>query len=193
MPIKPKRASDEVVEQTPVTLTRRNLTLADVITAGQQFDLLFAAPTQPVIAMLDEFYVDGPGTLDRCLRVHELMAANSVAAIYTRIRHLPVIATELLPRCGFAGVYRLPVVGPADLGNLSNVRVLVIARRGEPETVLPSGEVLRRARSSAEAMRIAESIMPGARRRLHIFAEADTEGWTSVIGDNTWIEAPTLR
>ena len=43
------------------------------------------------------------------------------------------------------------------------------------------------------ASAIAARLYPDAARKLHVFAAARTEGWTSMIGDDSWAEEPSLR
>ena len=123
----------------------RRVTIADLIAARAEFDLLFIDPRRQ-LAALREFYVDGPGTLDRCLRLHEVMAPASVIVVPARVRDLGVIATELMPRCGFSRIAR--------------VVPLEKCKNGGPRTHEGAGDRSARRRGAADARP-----RPRARRR----------------------------
>jgi hypothetical protein len=167
-------------------------TLARLIASSAQFDLLFLDPRRH-LTLLDEFYVDGPGTLDRCLPIHRVMAATSVAVILTRIRDLGVVTTELLPRCGFSRLSRILVMDQDGAGDISGAKVFVTAQRGGAELTLPYGGVWRAPPRGTNPIKIAEQLYPNAKHRLHAFAESHRPRWTTLVSANTWIEIPTLR
>ncbi len=167
-------------------------TLARLIAAEAQFDLLYIDPRRQ-LTMLDEFYVDGPGTLDRCLPIHQVMAPAAGAVILTRVRDLGVVTTELLPRCGFSRLSRILVMDQDGAGDISGAKVLVTAQRGGAELTLPDSGVWRAPPRGANAIEIAEQLYPNAKRRLHAFAKLHTPGWTTLTNANTWTEIPTLR
>jgi hypothetical protein len=166
-------------------------TLANLIAAGAEFDILFIDPRHQIQA-LNDFYIDGPGTLDRVLRIHEIMATPSAAFIVTRIRDLDVVGTELMPRCGFSrpwGIFPLALPKTADIANVS---ALVVAKRGEIALPPRHSDFWRNASRHMTPIQLAESLVPEHARRLHAFAETPTPGWTTLIGDHSWIEPPTL-
>lgn len=164
--------------------------LAQLIDARAEFDLLFIDPRHQV-TMLDEYYVDGPGTLDRCLQIHRVMAPTSVAVIPTKIRHLGVVQTELLPRCGFSRIKRLPPRRGTG-ANLLNAEVLIVAERGRAPLIALSDQEWIDLATTLPPMEFAERIYPTAQNRLNAFATAHRPGWTSLPPNHTWIEVPTL-
>lgn len=166
-------------------------TLAKLIAERAQFDIIFIDPRHQ-ITMLDEYYVDGSGTLDRCLPIHLVMAPRSVAVVSTRIRHLAVVINELLPRCGFSRIRRIPARRTLFGADLRNAEVIVVAERGG--TALPSfddHEWIKLA-VTLDPIEFAEHAYPSAKRRLHAFADSYRPGWMSLPVNSTWIEIPTL-
>jgi hypothetical protein len=186
------KIADAAEAASATRLSSTGNTLASLIAAGAQFDLLYLNPRRQ-LAMLDEFYVDGPSTLDRCLPIHLVMAPTSAVVILTRIRDLGVVATELLPRCGFARPSRILPLRESRDGDLAAVEVLVTAHRGGAELSLPEDGAWHFPPPRTAPISIAEALYPGLARRLHAFADSYRPGWTSLLGDSTWTEVPTFR
>lgn len=171
----------------------RRSTLADLIGAGAQYDLLFIDPRRQ-LAALRAFYIDGPGTLDRCLRLHEVMAPAAAIVVKTRLRDHGVVATELMPRCGFARVSSMLPLETPRTADIANAKVLVVGQRGGARPVLPDRDrLLHDAASGFSGLEVAQTLFPQLPRRLHAFAESFTPGWTTLLPGETWIEAPTLQ
>jgi hypothetical protein len=194
MPASKEKQPDQLVAEAASAasaVAHSAATLADLIAAGAEFDVLFVDPRSQVPA-LNEFYIDGPGTLDRILRIYEIMATPSAAFIVTRIRDLVVVGTELLPRCGFSRPWGIFPLARSTTADIANVSALVVAKRGEIALPPRHSDFWRNAPRDMTPIQIAESLVPERARRLHAFAEAPTRGWTTLIGDNSWIEPPTL-
>ena len=170
---------------------RQGSTLAQLIAAGAEFDALLIDPRRQ-LAALNEFYLDGPGTLDRCLQIYRVMAPASVAFVLTRFRHIGVVETELLPRCGFSRLSGVVELEETATANIAEAKVLITAQRGGAKLMLPDRGAEHAALMSMRPTRIVESLCPGA-RKLNAFANSHAPGWTTLIGDNAWIEVPTLR
>jgi len=185
--------SPDAVPAAPAIATARTgHTLAKLIDARAEFDTLFIDPRHQ-ITMLNEYYVDGPGTLDRCMPLHLVMAPTSAAVISTRIQHLAVVVTELLPRCGFSRIRRMPARRTLSRADLWNWEIIVIAERGGPALAEYDDHEWIELAASVEPIEFAERVHLGAKRRLHAFANSHRPGWTTLPANSTWIEVPTLR
>jgi hypothetical protein len=110
----------------------------------------------------------------------------------TRIQHLAVVVTELLPRCGFAPVRRILARRTINGADLRNAEVFVIADRGDAVLAVRDDAELSEMAGSLEPMEFAEQAYPAAKRRLHVFADSHRPGWVTLAPGNTWIEIPTL-
>jgi hypothetical protein len=109
--------------------------------------------------------------------------------VVTRICDFPVVATKLLRLCGFARarhVLRVDDFSPIDV---TERRIIVTAVRGKQRFVLP--QALAAADLMVETV-IAAGLFPDTTSRLHLFALGQSPGWTSLVGDGTWLERPSL-
>lgn len=166
-------------------------TLEKLIAARVEFDTLFIDPRHQ-ITMLDEYYVDGPGTLDRCMPIHLVMAPASVAIVATQIRRLAVVENELLPRCGFSQIKRIVARRQVSAADLWNAHVIVVAERGGAALAVFDDHEWVELAASVGPLEFAELVHPGEKRRLHAFAPSYRPGWTTLTPNKTWIEEPTL-
>lgn len=170
---------------------KRGSNLANLIDQGAQFDAIFIDPRR-IVRMLGEFYADGSATLDRCMPLHFVMAATSVAVIATRMKDIAVVQTRLLPRCGFSQVkFVQPRLRPPGTPHWSAEVILVAGRGGARLADYHENELAELA-INVGPLEFAECIYPEGRRRLHAFATSYRPGWTTLFEGNTWIEVPTL-
>jgi hypothetical protein len=151
---------------------------------GQGFDLLLSAPPGLAVRKLHEDYADW---LPRCLRIGELMASDAVLVVVVSVSDLPVTVNKLLPGCGFEGIPpRVFLIrSPVD-PEVTGEQVVIVAERGSVEQArlsnirwLPHDEPI-------DPFALAGRLVPDAKKKLNLFASAQTDGWCSIIGEANW-------
>jgi hypothetical protein len=185
-----KRAADKpAVAQVPGEMPVEP-TLGDLTAAGQLFDLVVMTPSQDDIRLLGADYPD-LDTLVRDLPLSEVIAdAAAVVVLLPRLIDLSVMADKLPPLVGFRRLSRVLLVRQPASPDVTAAEIIVTAERGDVEsTLLEDGQWLAET-GPVDILAVAARLYPKAVRKLHVFAEERTEGWTSVIGDDTWIKGP---
>jgi hypothetical protein len=193
--IKHAAKSSEFAKPAPCSMqgTAPNVSLRDLIASERRFDLLLVTPNK-ALPLLDTDYPIDPqhegSMLERCLPVHELLSEEAAAVVVTRICDFPIVATRLLPLCGFARahrVLRVDVLTPIDV---TEGHIIVTAKRGKQRLVLP--QAIAAIDPTADTA-IAAELFPDTTTRLHLFAPGQRPGWTSLVGDDSWLERPSLK
>ena len=77
------------------------------------------------------------------------------------------------------------------LGVVTDAEVLITAERGEMQ-LSPSEAWLNDA-ERIDAPTMAARLYPLTSRRLHVFAAAHTDGWHCLVGNDSWVEEPSIR
>ena len=154
---------------------------------GERFDLI-------LMTVLDRhdprrLLADYPDRKPFCLRVHERVANGAVGIVIARLVDLPVIENKLLPGCGFDGFAQGFLLRDPIDPDVTDAQVIVVTMRGRRGIEglasfqwLPDGEPL-------DAVALASCLMPDAKTRLHLFASARFDGWSSTIGEANWSQA----
>ena len=176
----------------PTEPPRVGQTLKELGTAKHRFGLVLITPGSADMAHLRPAYA--PGYLASCLPLLPVLDEDGiVVVIAARVSNLPEIFDKLLPICGIDR--HLLTLFPRNSVCIdgSDDEVIVVAKRGDVQVVLIADQ-----RSPADAgridfTRIAERLRPGEKRRLHIFAEAETDGWISIGRHSTWDKEPSLK
>jgi hypothetical protein len=122
----------------------------------------------------------------KSLKVHERVADDAIAIVVARLIDFPIVATRLLPHCGFDGVARVMLARDFLVRDVTNAQVVIIGLRGRKPFQLPKDFVWPGNDQPIDAVSIAARVEPGAANRLHVFASHETEGWISVIGGKNW-------
>jgi hypothetical protein len=183
----PASGDDEVA--TDNELTAVGTTLAGLIRVGATFDLLLLTPDEGELTRLREDYGEADA-LERCLPLHAVVGPDAVAVVSGRVSDLVVIQ-NLLQLCGFGRRPRIFLPRPPALPDVTDDDVIVAVARGEAR--LSSTKVAWfKGDDPIEPGSIAELLAPEASRRLHVFAPEALNGWTTVAGDDTWLEMPSL-
>jgi hypothetical protein len=190
---KADKAKQAAVNQTAAE-SAAGETIRDLAQTQQQFKLVLLTPRERDLKRLSDNYADGD-TLKRCLPlVQALQQSDSVSVIIVaRVFDLPVIVDRLLPLCGFARPSRVLLARQPKSPDVTDAEIVIIAERGKVRLDLPRDGVWLDEEGTINASAIAARLYPDAARKLHVFAAARTEGWTSMIGDDSWAEEPSLR
>lgn len=158
---------------------------------GQAYDLVLIEPTRNDRKLLNEDYPD-PETITQLFRVFNIVADDAVVIAIAAIADVSTIL-RLLPLCGFgrpshALLERQPA-SPDVLGD----KIVMVAQRGRAPAVTIPGDFWNGNTSPIANTAVADLLVPDATRKLHAFATVRTSGWTSLIGDENWIERPSLQ
>lgn len=119
---------------------------------------------------------------------HSLLADDATAIVVARMTDLPLIENKLLPMLGFEGPSNVFLVRPPAASNVTEAEVLaVVDRRRKP---IASDFEWLAADEDFNPNLIAEQLVPGANRKLHLFAperiKATRGYWMAIRGDSNW-------
>jgi hypothetical protein len=169
-------------------------TLRDVINADRRFDLLLVTPDEALRLIDADYPEDGQHeemTLERCLPVHRVISQDSGAVVVTTINNMSVVEERLLPLCGFDRPARFILSDHPVARDLTGANIILVAKRGMMQLALNEEKISNP--GPLEPISFAGELFPSAENRLHLFAPGETPGWTSLAGDNSWLERPSLR
>jgi hypothetical protein len=161
----------------------------DLLEAGEQFELMLLTPSKSDLRLLRADYSDG--TLERCLPLFKLIRESAGAVIATQIADLSLIENVLLPSCGFSRLSHVLLVRRPTSLDVTDAEVVITAERGEMQ-LSPSEAWLNDA-ERIDAPTMAARLYPLTSRRLHVFAAAHTDGWHCLVGNDSWVEEPSIR
>jgi hypothetical protein len=152
-----------------------------------QFDLIFAQLNHRYdLRRLREDYAD---KLPRCLRIHDRVSEEAFAVIVTRLADLPIVENRLLPGFGFASITRILLLRNPSGADVTDEQVVIVAARsGTSVDRLPDFQWLPND-EPMDADCLALQLAPNARNKLHVFASAEAEGWSSIVGEANWSHA----
>jgi hypothetical protein len=115
-----------------------------------------------------------------------------VAVVLARIADLPTVAETLLPLCGFNTFSYVLLPEKPTRPDVTNIEVIVVAERGRGNLFPIYFDRWPADDGPLDARSIAARLAPTASQRLHVFATDSTEGWTCVVGDDSWADLPTV-
>jgi hypothetical protein len=129
-------------------------------------------------------------TLDQCLR--RPPPADDAGLVATvPILMLGTFQRALMPLLGFGAPDGLFFESIVDRPEITDRDVIVVAKRGKfrprPLTAFPADLV------HHSFLTLAEVFFPDCTVKCQPFAQARSEGWTTLIGDENWIEKPSVR
>jgi hypothetical protein len=150
----------------------------------RDFDLILAIPGPSDLRKLQAYY-EGP--LPLCLRTGQIIAESSALVVIAALADLAVVCNRLLPFCGFGGASPRILLGRLPVGpEITDEKVIIVAERGPADRAylsdmawLSPGELL-------NPTSLANRLIPGAAKRLILFASETTDGWHCVVGDDNW-------
>ncbi len=119
----------------------------------------------------------------------KVLADKAAVIIAAPAGRYPTIAANLMSVCGFEQrAARLLLPRRPVLMDVTDMNALVVASKGLDfdGTVKPSDQ-------DSETLEIAAQLFPDTKRRLHLFANSAKDGWCSVIGNDNWIELPSVK
>lgn len=178
-----KKGTSRQIDKIPEAVKPPSRDLGAV--AQSNFDLVVAAPSQPDLRKLDEWYAND-GHLPRCLKIGALISEDAIMIAVAPLRFLPAIVNKLLPGCGFEGISpRFLLANRPGRPEVTNAGALVIAERSKSRVQfadfkwLPDNEPIC-------GLTIASKLVPDAKAKLNLFAATEREDCVSIIGDANW-------
>jgi hypothetical protein len=129
-------------------------------------------------------------TLDECLRRPPPADDAGLVALVSLV-NLGTFERALMPLLGFGKTHRLYFQSALDQPDVTDHDVIVIARRGNFRPQLMTAFSSESARH--EILTLATFFFPGCHAKCQMFAEARADGWSTLIGDENWIEKPSVR
>ena len=163
-----------------------------MINHDRTFDLLVVTPNREELNLVGHNYADS-SLLDRALPIRLVMDRGAAALILTPLRDLPIIADRLLPLCGFGSLSRIAQVRQPTSADATEAEFLIIAQRHGSLFDLPAIGPWLADSGPLAVCAVAEKLYPDAKRKLHVFASAPADGWSSLIGGACWVEKPSIR
>lgn len=164
------------------------------VDSHREFDLAVLTPTEQDFRTLGRDYADGT-TLEQSLpRVRVLQHNDDLALVVSgREADFPVIVERLLPLCGFRRVSKVLLARKPGTWDITDAEILVVAERGGMRFAWPQDSGWADGSGEIDVLAIANRLYPRAQRKLHVFAPALAEGWTSFVGADSWTEEPSVR
>jgi hypothetical protein len=167
-------------------------TLAGVIDSEEKFDLVLMTPNEKVLRQFAEDYAED--IFETCFPIHSAFAdeGETAAIVVVPASWLSVVIDRLLPECGFnrQSTHVLLLKKPSG-PDITDDLVIVVAHRGCDADFgalsKPLWEDESESRGRVDPTAIADTLFPDLKRRLHVFAEEETEGWCSLIGKAAWV------
>jgi hypothetical protein len=152
--------------------------------AGELFDLVVLTPSKKDLKRLNGDYPD-LSALVRGWPLSKLIAESAAVVIaFENSLDLWAIADKLPPLIGFPRLARELLLRPPESADITNAERVVTAERGVT-AVMPD----RRGEASPEdILELAARRYPKATRKLHVFAQQQTDGWTCLVGHDNWIK-----
>jgi hypothetical protein len=127
-------------------------------------------------------------TLDKCLRRPQA-ADNAGLVAIVPLRSLGTFEREFMPLLGFDAPDHLFLDTALNQPEITDRDVIVVAKRGDfrsrPLTAFPS--------DAGSLLKMAEHFFPDCGVKCQLFADVRTEGWSTLIGDENWVERPSVR
>jgi hypothetical protein len=174
------RAALKVSDKTPEPVAP--ITLDD--SAAQLFAVRLTAANARLFQS-DYAHID---TLDECLRRPQ-PADNAGLVAMVPILLLGAFERSLMPLLGFVAPDHLYFATAMDQPEITDRDVIVVAKRGgfrpRPLTAFPS--------DTGSVLTLAEHFFPDCGVKCQLFADVRTEGWLALIGDENWVERPSVR
>jgi hypothetical protein len=145
---------------------------------------LLLTPNGKDVAKLIKPYPGG-GELPFCLRYSDIVAQSAAMMMMARVGDLPRLADKL-SLWGFTRFKAIYGLAQPTAPDLMNVDAIAICERGSFDLFKP----LLDWPAEKDPLKLAESLLNQvAGRRVHLFAQSETPGWESVVGEANWSEA----
>jgi ParB/RepB/Spo0J family partition protein len=169
--------------------------LGALIKADSRFDLLVLRLQKKQAALLRANYVNPKTALEEWLPLHRVRAKDSAMVVVARLADFPAIVDRLLPVCGFKGPARVFLAHPPVESEVTDIEVIIVAECGSGLHFAGFDSDQWKSGKSGpfDALAVAASLYPDARRKLHGLASTETEGWTCLVGAHSWLKEPTVR
>ena len=165
--------------------------LATLIASARKFDLALLTPNSEHVALAGKEYAD-PETLQNSLPLHAVLRDKAVILSVARLTDAPVIASFMRRAGGFTAAKRpriLLLQRPVS-PDVSDAKVIIAMERGRPRFKPPSGDLW--SDPEPDPLTLAKRLCPDCVDLVHVFAEGDSAGWTSLVGSNSWVEKPSI-
>lgn len=149
-----------------------------ILREGEAFNLVLVTPSPADIRLLGADYPD-LDTLERDLPFSKFVHKNAVIVVAAPLGDFAVVVEKLLPLFGFEKPRHVLLPRPSSIDVIKDV-CFVVAQRGSAQVVLPKSI------DDAAATAVATQLYQSAENKLHVFAAAETSGWTALVGDDSW-------
>lgn len=155
-------------------------------------ELILIEPSATDLRVLGEDYPE-LGTPARSLTLFEYVADDATAIAIVPVLGLSVVAIKLLPFCGFKQISHALLLRQPLKPDVLGETMVLIAHRGKGHAVQIPTDFWSAQEGAMTSTLLADLLIPGAANKLHAFAKARVSGWLSLIGDENWVERPSLR
>ena len=139
-------------------------------------------------------------SLEECLPLFKLVDHSSPAGlvIITSIANLTIVETKLLPLCGFSSISHVVLTDEPQSADITDSPIIVFAVKGtklKPQFPKKGTwfKIGHERINEVDAIEAAKATFPSLGKRLHVFAERPSDGWSSLIGEKSWVELPSLK
>lgn len=117
----------------------------------------------------------------------QLIAESAAVVVaFENSLDLLAIADRLPPLTGFPRLAHVLLLRPPASPDITNAEIILAAERGVA-AAMPDDWRLQ-AGAEKSTLELAARLYPKALRKLHVFAQQQTDGWTCLIGNNNWIK-----
>jgi hypothetical protein len=194
---KPSPESAELAHRADTESTARantTYTLSGLVDARLEVDLAVLTPTEQDLRALGRDYADG-SALERCFPLVQVLQHNDDLALVVSAREsdFPLVAERLLNLCGFRRVNKVLLVRKQNSWDITEAEILVVAERGAMRLTPSTDCGWSDEAGEIDPLAIAARLYPDAKRKLHVFASVQTEGWTALVGADSWADEPSMR
>jgi hypothetical protein len=165
-------------------------TLRDLIAAGQRFELVVATPSRNDFRLLGADFPD-LDRLERDLPLFKLMEEDAAVIIAAHLSDLPIIVTKLLPLLSFERPSCVWLAQRPATRDVTDAEIVVIGHRRGANLSMSAVEGWPNEGEPQDILELAGRLFPDVARKLHVFAQAKTDGWLSLSSEDTWI-GPTI-
>jgi hypothetical protein len=163
-------------------------TIPEVIEQKKRFGRVLLTPGDSDMRLFKKILAD-PDQLERQLPLKKIFAESAGLVILAEVRDLAFIQEHPLFRASFSRPASVFLLRNPTGHYISNATVLIAFDRGDVRRDAAICEIWADDAETFDAAAMAARIYPGG-HWLHLFAEKPTEGSTTVVGDDSWLEAP---
>jgi hypothetical protein len=165
--------------------------IGKLVTKAKSFDLVLVTPSNDEIALLKDDYP--PHSLERCFPLARLVTERtmpSVVALAIEAKWLSV-AAKILSLAGRRDADQSLLMEKPHSPDISGNKVLLLSPAGGERSSLKR-RTAKWPEEPSDLPSTIQALYPSLRRRLHVFGSELRKGWTSLVGDQNWINLPKV-